>query len=54
MGDVLLIRLPIGAGSPDIIQAKMLDLMADLEFALTYLDDLFCIMRSILEAHLKK
>ena len=34
-------RLPMGiAGSPDIFQEKMSDLMATLEFVRTYLDDI--------------
>jgi hypothetical protein len=37
-------RLPMGvAGSPDIFQAKMSELMVDLEFVRTYLDDLLTI-----------
>jgi hypothetical protein len=48
-------RLPMGiAGSPDIFQNKMLELMEDLEYVRTYLDDLLCISRSNLEDHLKK
>jgi hypothetical protein len=48
-------RLPMGiAGSPDIIQSKMLELMEDLEYVQAYLDDLLCISRSSLEDHLKK
>jgi hypothetical protein len=48
-------RLPMGiAGSPDIFQSKMLELMEDLEYVQAYLDDLLCISRSILENHLKK
>jgi hypothetical protein len=42
------------AGSPDIFQSKMLDLMEDLEYVQAYLDDLLCISRSSLENHLKK
>ena len=34
-------RLPMGiAGSPDIFQAKMMELMESLEYVLAYLDDL--------------
>ncbi len=34
-------RLPMGiAGSPDIFQSKMLELMEDLEYVQAYLDDL--------------
>jgi hypothetical protein len=48
-------RLPMGiAGSPDIFQSKMLELMEDLEYVQAYLDDLLCISRSSLENHLKK
>jgi hypothetical protein len=48
-------RLPIGiAGSPNIFQSKMLEVMEDLEYVQAYLDDLLCISRSSLEDHLKK
>jgi hypothetical protein len=48
-------RLLMGiAGSPDIFQSKMLELMESLEYVQAYLDDLLCISRSSLEAHLKK
>ena len=48
-------RLPMGvAGSPDIFQSKMSELMAALEFVRTYLDDLLCITRASLEDHLEK
>ncbi len=48
-------RLSMGiAGSPDILQRKMLELMEDLEYVQAYLDDLHCISRSSLEDHLKK
>ena len=42
------------AGSPDIFQAKMLVLMAALEFVKIYLDDLLCITRASLDDHLEK
>ncbi len=42
------------AGSPDIIQSKMSELMEDLEYVWAYLDDLLCISRSSLEDLLKK
>jgi hypothetical protein len=42
------------AGSPDIFQCKMLDLMETLEYVQAYLDDLLCIYRSSLEDHLEK
>ncbi len=41
------------AGSPDIFQSKMLELMEDLEYVRAYLDDLLCISRSSLEDHLE-
>jgi hypothetical protein len=48
-------RLPIGiAGSTDIFQSKILELMEDLEYVQAYLDDLLCSSRSSLEDHLKK
>jgi hypothetical protein len=47
-------RLLMGiAGSPDIFQSKMSELMEDLEYVRAYLDDLLCISRSSLEDHLK-
>ncbi len=42
------------AGSPDIFQEKMSDLMATLEFVKTYLDDLLIITKGSLEDHIKK
>ncbi len=48
-------RLPIGiAGSPDIFQSKMLELMEFRDNVQAYLYDLLCISRSGLEDHLKK
>ncbi len=48
-------RLPMGiAGSPDIFQSKMLELMEDLEYVQAYLDDPLCISRSSLEENIKK
>jgi hypothetical protein len=48
-------RLPMGiAGSPDIFQSKMWELVEDLEYVRAYLDDLLGISRSSLEDHLKK
>jgi hypothetical protein len=48
-------RLPMGiAGSPDIFQSKMRELMATLEFVRTYLDDLLCITKGNLQDHLTK
>jgi hypothetical protein len=47
-------RLPMGiAGSPDIFQSKMLELMEDLKYVQAYLDNLLYISRSRLEDHLK-
>ena len=42
------------AGSPDIFQEKIVDLMAALEFVKAYLDDLLIISTGSLEDHLKK
>ena len=42
------------AGSPDIFQAKMSELMVALEYVPTYLDDLLCITRACLDDHLQK
>jgi hypothetical protein len=48
-------RLLMGvAGSPDIFQSKMLELMATLEFVRTYLDDLLCITKRRLKGHMTK
>jgi hypothetical protein len=47
------LRLPMGiAGSQDIFQAKMSELMIALEFLRTYLDDLLCITKASLDNHL--
>jgi hypothetical protein len=48
-------RLPMGiAGSPEIFQGKMSDLMESLEYVRAYLDDLLCISKLSLEDHLEK
>ena len=48
-------RLPMGiAGSPNIFQSKMSELMSTLEFVRTYLDDLLIISKDSLDDHLKK
>jgi hypothetical protein len=48
-------RLPMGlAGSPDIFQEKMSDLMRGLEFVRCYLDDVLIISTSTFEEHLTK
>jgi hypothetical protein len=47
--------LPMGiAGSPDIFQGKMLELMGTLEYVRAYLDDLLCISKLSLDDHLEK
>ncbi len=46
--------LPRGiAGSPDIFQEKMSELIVALEFARAYLDDLLCITKASLDDHLE-
>ena len=40
------------AGSPDIFQAKMSELMVALEFVRTFLDDLLCVTKASLDSHL--
>ena len=48
-------RLPMGiAGSPDIFQEKMSDLMRALIYVRTYLDDLLVITKGAFEDHLVK
>ncbi len=48
-------RLPMGiAGSPDIFQGKMSELMESYEFVRAYLDDFLCISKLSLEDHLEK
>jgi hypothetical protein len=48
-------QLPMGiAGSPDIFQGNMLELMESLEYVRAYLDDLLCISKLSLEDHLEK
>jgi hypothetical protein len=48
-------RLKMGfAGSPDIFQGKMSELMETLEYVRAYLDDLLCISKLSLEDHLEK
>ena len=42
------------AGSPDIFQAKMSELMATLEYVRAYIDDILCITNGSLEDHLEK
>jgi hypothetical protein len=48
-------RLPMGiAGSPNIFQGKMLELMESLECVTAYLNDLLCISKLSLEDYLEK
>jgi hypothetical protein len=42
------------ACSPDILQAKISELMVALEFLCTYIDDLLCIKKVSLDDHLRK
>ena len=52
---VKLLRLPMGyAGSADIFQAEMMDLMESLEYVRAYIDDLLVITRGTQEDHLDK
>ncbi len=47
-------QLPMGiAGSLDVFQGKMSELMEPLEYVQAYLDDLLCISRSSLKDHLE-
>ena len=49
------LRLSMGyAGSADIFQAEMMDLMESLEYVRAYIDDLLVITRGTLEDHLEK
>jgi hypothetical protein len=49
------LRLPMGcAGSADIFQAEMMNLMEPLEYVRAYIDDLLVITRGTLEDHLEK
>jgi hypothetical protein len=41
------------AGSPNVFQGKMLELMESLEYVKTYLDGLLCISKLSLEDHLE-
>ena len=48
-------RLLMGlCNSPDIFQEKMSELMADLEFVRTYIDDLLCLTKGTFNNHLEK
>ncbi len=42
------------AGSPDIFQEKMSDLMQNLEYVRTYLDDVISISKSNFKDHIEK
>ena len=49
------LRLPMGiAGSPDIFQGRMSQLMMALEYVKAYIDDLLVITKSTFSDHLKK
>ena len=49
------LHLPMGiAGSPDIFQEKMSELMESLEYVRTYLDDLLVITNDSFNDHLRK
>jgi hypothetical protein len=49
------LRLPMGiAGSSDLFQEKMSELIMAIDFVKTYLDDLLCITRASLGDHLCK
>ncbi len=49
------LRLPMGfAGSADIFQEKMGNLMASLKYVWTYIDDLLVITKGSLDDHLDK
>ncbi len=49
------LRLPMGfAGSADIFQAEMSNLMASLEYVRSYIDDLLVITKGSLDDHLAK
>jgi hypothetical protein len=48
-------RLPMGiAGSPDIFQGKMLELMESIEYVSAYVDDVLCISKNSVEDHQEK
>lgn len=48
-------RLPMGiAGSPDLLQTKIMELVATLEFLRAYIDDLLCITKGTLGDHMAK
>jgi hypothetical protein len=48
-------QLPMGiAGTPDIFQGKMSELMESLEYVQAYLENLLCISMSSLEDHMEK
>jgi hypothetical protein len=42
------------AGSPDIFQGNILELMESFEYVRAYLDDLLCISKSSLQENLEK
>ena len=49
------LQLPMGtAGAPDIVQARMSELIVVLEFARAYINDLLCMTKASLDEHLDK
>jgi len=55
LGKYSYLRLPMGyAGSADIFQAEMMDLMEALEYVRAYINDLLVITRGTLEDHLEQ
>ena len=55
LGERIPTRFPMGiAGSPDVFQGKMSELMESLEYVRAYLDDLLCIFKLSLEDHQEK
>jgi hypothetical protein len=55
LGENIPTRDPMGiAGSPEIFQGKMPELMETLVYVRAYLDDLLCISKLSLEDHLEK
>jgi hypothetical protein len=55
LGKVFLQAIPMDiAGSPDIFQEKISELMESLEYVRAYLDDLRYISKSSLEDHLER
>ncbi len=54
-GKYFYLRRPTGiAGSPDIFQVKMSELMVAMKFVHVYIDDLLCILWASMDDHLQK